>query len=113
MSETIPEVIAAMRAKYETMRPGGVRNSLMGWLHRLEAALDASQGEFVGVHVHPEGETPIYSPKPPEALRTGIFDNRKTNQREKWENGRLGPVRPADWCPPSHPFGTYPDVEGL
>jgi len=76
------------------MKGGPAKGAIRAWLERLEAATPVT--------------TPVTKP-----LRSGIFDNRKTNQREKWENGKLGPARPADWCPPSHPFGTYPDVEEL
>jgi hypothetical protein len=94
MTETIPEVIAAMRARHDAMKPGGARNGLKHWLERFEAAVEPAAP----------------APKP---LLTGTFDNRQTNRRELWEHGRLGPTLPAERCPRNRPFGTYQDVEGV
>ena len=91
MTETFQEVLQAMRVRHDAMKPGGARNGLKHWLDRFEAAVEPA----------------------PEPALTGIFDNRQTNRREVWENGRLGPTQPAERCPRNRPWGSYPDVEGV
>ena len=120
MTETIHEVIAAMRIRHDAMKPGGARNGLRHWLDRFEAArgpgipntrlFDSDQLDRLNEALAEleRLKKKFYGPR-----LTGIFDNRQTNRREVWENGRLGPTQPAERCPRNRPFGSYPDVGGV
>lgn len=54
-------------------------------------------------------------PDPPDRLKAseahGVFDVRRTHERQVWAHGRLDRVVPRDRLPQHRPFGTYPDLD--